>query len=104
MSVLFTRQPERANVASCSHLLIHLSVLTQGISQHSCALSCGSASSEGDVISGEVVKTASYQQQWKIPTGGKAFVKTMEIYCADRDVSNIGFSSGKEEMDRSQVD
>lgn len=31
-------------------------------------------------------------------------MKMMEIYCADRDVSNVGFSSGKEEMDRSQVD
>lgn len=31
-------------------------------------------------------------------------MKVMEIYCADKDVSSTGFSSGKEETGRSQMD
>lgn len=51
-----------------------------------------------------MVRIAQYQLQRKIPRGGRPFAKMMGIYCVDKDVCNTGFSSGKEEMGRSQMD
>lgn len=41
-----------------------------------------------------MVKIASYQLQWKIPRGGVAFVKMLDIYCADKDVSTLDLAAG----------
>lgn len=41
-----------------------------------------------------MVKIAQYQLEWKIARGRTAFVKMLDIYCVDKDVSTLDLAVG----------